>query len=899
MAAPRFRLRTGAPDWAKITAVDVDDVLETGSAGDVLSDLVDDLAFCKVVPPELRKVGHDASATMVGEFRDVALGIASAARAAGVDTAKWLRSLQDDGGAYEDDSEVMGSYGAARGRAWACAQCGKAFVNREYLEQHIRRKHGGSLAASGDAGLVAIARCFEAVARGPRPEASRRELLDFLQRGGHLEAIFGAARSEAERAVAEGTVAALLGDASADACVGPADLGDFVAELRRCRSVALGALRFAGGDLRRRRRRPACCSARTSRRSTSRACSAAGLPAIAEAGCVVALSRAGQRVAETPPAVGSREPTWLTSSHGATVAVPLAADEQRRERGLFVEVFAGACLVGVAHVHARSLLYDGLLRVKLRPDDDEFPGAAADLGFVELRCRAAARVRLENVEVFGLGAAPPGAPFLEARWRGGAGSAPSVVWRSAAAVRASRRPDSFDLVAEHPLPLGLPFARRHAVLDVFALFVDDDGTEASCGDAVAVAAGLGTRSPRAASRRVRRGVGDAGPARRRELLAAGGGARRGFGGALPRGARPPDLRPAAELAMLDANASHGPLAPDAPGAAGAALEAFAGAGKLADAVDGASTDVAFFRSGAPVVVDADGDVDIRLTRATDGACVARGVLAPRALSAARLLKVDLAKRAREATWTRAAAALRCRSRPPQRLRARRALLEGDALEVEAELDGVVVGSAALARAGDSFAGAGNLRLELPVEADGARRLALRVYDGAGGVCGARGPGRASYAVSVSVGGNALGSTAPAFPVSSPAGGGRASVAWYDRFDLAVPWGADGEGGAVSLELVRVAGDGTRTSVGAAALAGSAAALAAAPGVGEATLGDARVEYHVAVTSFADAADLAVADRRALDAAIDGLEARPNLAHRVVGALDLLRDAAEDPPALVA
>ncbi|KAK7248069.1 hypothetical protein SO694_00087121 [Aureococcus anophagefferens] len=167
MAAPRFRLRTGAPDWAKITAVDVDDVLETGSAGDVLSDLVDDLAFCKVVPPELRKVGHDASATMVrllqlaveyllhvqealgdevvakesalrelaedaaaprargvsdakrkalarqvGEFRDVALGIASAARAAGVDTAKWLRSLQDDGGAYEDDSEVMGLYGA-------------------------------------------------------------------------------------------------------------------------------------------------------------------------------------------------------------------------------------------------------------------------------------------------------------------------------------------------------------------------------------------------------------------------------------------------------------------------------------------------------------------------------------------------------------------------------------------------------------------------------------------------------------------------------------------------------------------------------------------------------------------------------------------------------------------
>ncbi|KAH8044877.1 hypothetical protein JL720_16902 [Aureococcus anophagefferens] len=786
MAAPRFRLRTGAPDWAKITAVDVDDVLETGSAGDVLSDLlaveyllhVQEALGDEVVAKEsaLRELAEDARARasptrrkalarQVGEFRDVALGIASAARAAGVDTAKWLRSLQDDGGAYEDDSEVMGSYGAAR--AWACAQCGKAF------------------------------------AVAPAPEASRRELLDFLQRGGHLEAIFGAARSEAERAVAEGTVAALLGG-SVGRARRPADLGDFVAELRRCRSVALGlcaspAATSAGGAGARR-------AARRGRRGGPRrvAC-APGLPAIAEAGCVVALSRAGQRVAETPPAVGSREPTWLTSSHGATVAVPLAADEQRRERGLFVEVFAGACLVGVAHVHARSLLYDGLLRVKLRPDDDEFPGRRRIWG--SWSCGAAAA------------RAPRERRGLRAR-RGAAGRA---VPRGALARRrrvravrrlavrgasASRRPDSFDLVAEHPLPLGLPFARRHAVLDVFALFVDDDGTEASCGDAVAVDA-AGSSSVRAGE----------------PVEFAAGSATRG----------------------LRAVASCSPLAAEL----GEVLEA------------------RYREAAAP--------------RRTSG---------PRRSSrsspdvAAPPDRSDLA---------------RCRVADAQLsgFELDGALLEGDALEVEAELDGVVVRSAALARAGDSFSGAGNLRLELPVEADGARRLALRVYDGAGGcvlagalpvaealrgadrraaprslalalappppdeaalvaapplaatlkfavrlarvrvrVCGgvARAP---SYAVSVSVGGNALGSTAPAFPVSSPAGGGRASVAWYDRFDLAVPWGADGEGGAVSLELVRVAGDGTRTSVGAAALAGSAAALAAAPGVGEATLGDAR------------------------------------------------------------
>ncbi|KAH8053571.1 hypothetical protein JL722_9415 [Aureococcus anophagefferens] len=912
MAAPRFRLRTGAPDWAKITAVDVDDVLETGSAGDVLSDLVDDLAFCKVVPPELRKVGHDASATMVRLLQlavEYLLHVQEALGDEVVAKESALRELAEDAtraaaglgreaqGARAPGRRVMGAYGAARGRAWACAQCGKAFVNREYLEQHIRRKHGGSLAASGDAGLVAIARCFEAVARGPRPEASRRELLDCLQRGGHLEAIFGAARSEAERAVAEGTVAALLGDASADACVGPRTSATL--------SPSCGAAGASpwGAALRRRRPPPAAPAPGVllgeDVAEVHVACvRAAGLPAIAEAGCVVALSRAGQRVAETPPAVGSREPTWLTSSHGATVAVPLAADEQRRERGLFVEVFAGSCL---------------------------------------------------NVEVFGLGAAPPGAPFLEARWRGGAGSAPSVVWRSAAAVRASRRPDSFDLVAEHPLPLGLPFARRHAVLDVFALFVDDDGTEASCGDAVAVdAAGLRSRAFAARGEPVEFAAGSATRGLRAVASCSPLAAELGEAHLL---APPP--RMFASLAVLG-----DPAARSEPTATGeCALDVDLLVPR--DAAPGAYVDVAVVDAASGLVGAASldrADLATPSKRTTLALRDARGAVAGE-LAVCVTASPDVAAPPDRSDLAR------CRVADAQLsgFELDGALLEGDALEVEAELDGVVVGSrrsrgpatppapetcassspsrptapgawpcaSTTARGGACWparcpsparrgartdaAAPRSLALALaPPPPDEAAlvaapplaatlkfavRLARRVRVR---VCEARvAPGAASYAVSVSVGGNALGSTAPAFPVSSPAGGGRASVAWYDRFDLAVPWGADGEGGAVSLELVRVAGDGTRTSVGAAALAGSAAALAAAPGVGEATLGDARVEYHVAVTSFADAADLAVADRRALDAAIDGLEARPNLAHRVVGALDLLRDAAEDPPALVA
>jgi len=152
MESPRFRLRSGAPAWGKICAVDVDAVVEGGRAASILSDLVDDLSFSKVTAAELRRVGFDASEIMVrllqlaveyllhvqnalgdaavaaeaaaararddarrfdaerkladarrksgarhaAQLRDVALAIAGAARAAGVDTARWLRALDDE-----------------------------------------------------------------------------------------------------------------------------------------------------------------------------------------------------------------------------------------------------------------------------------------------------------------------------------------------------------------------------------------------------------------------------------------------------------------------------------------------------------------------------------------------------------------------------------------------------------------------------------------------------------------------------------------------------------------------------------------------------------------------------------------------------------------------------------
>jgi len=69
------------------------------------------------------------------------LALAGAARAAGVDTARWLRALRDDDAAARD-FDLVGAYG--REAASRCGICGKAFVSQEYLRRHCERAHGGS-----------------------------------------------------------------------------------------------------------------------------------------------------------------------------------------------------------------------------------------------------------------------------------------------------------------------------------------------------------------------------------------------------------------------------------------------------------------------------------------------------------------------------------------------------------------------------------------------------------------------------------------------------------------------------------------------------------------------------------------------------------------------------------
>ena len=72
------------------------------------------------------------------DFREVALALAGAARAAGVDTARWIDSLRD-GEAANDDEALLEAY---TDTSVGCAQCGKGFVSKEYLAQHVKSVHG-------------------------------------------------------------------------------------------------------------------------------------------------------------------------------------------------------------------------------------------------------------------------------------------------------------------------------------------------------------------------------------------------------------------------------------------------------------------------------------------------------------------------------------------------------------------------------------------------------------------------------------------------------------------------------------------------------------------------------------------------------------------------------------
>ena len=192
--APRFRLRTGAPSWDRICSVDIDRVMDGLGAGSTLSQIVDDVTFANISRRELKSAGYDAAENLVKllqlcveymlhvqeslindaskaelgrrkaldevsdveaklslekarrraaarqcvDFREVALALAGAARAAGVDTARWIDSLRD-GEAANDDEALLEAYTDTSAN---CAQCGKGFVSKEYLAQHVKSVHG-------------------------------------------------------------------------------------------------------------------------------------------------------------------------------------------------------------------------------------------------------------------------------------------------------------------------------------------------------------------------------------------------------------------------------------------------------------------------------------------------------------------------------------------------------------------------------------------------------------------------------------------------------------------------------------------------------------------------------------------------------------------------------------
>ena len=111
------------------------------------------------------------------------------------------------------------------------------------------------------------------------------------------------------------------------------------------------------------------------------------------------------------------------------------------------------------------------VRLRLRTDDDEYvvgeTASPALDGFVELRCRVAARCRLDAVEFVLATARRPGAPSwhdtpvqVRAKWQGGGAAARRVVWSSPAS------PSARGVRADAPLPLGLPLLRKRAVLEV-------------------------------------------------------------------------------------------------------------------------------------------------------------------------------------------------------------------------------------------------------------------------------------------------------------------------------------------------------------------------------------------------------------------------------------------------
>ena len=188
---------------------------------------------------------------------------------------------------------------------------------------------------------------------------------------------------------------------------------------------------------------------------------------------------------------------------------------------------------------------------------------------------------------------------------------------------------------------------------------------------------------------------------------------------------------------------------------------------------------------------------------------------------------------------------------------------------------------------DDGARRGTLKVAVSV----ARRVRIRL-------CEADGLGDgAAFCATLALGTDVLGETRPSAPNEE---GASSSIAWYDRFDVAVPCGAGprAAGPAVTATVFKVVGD-AKVRVGAATLAASVFDLAARPGLATVALEGlpATLEVHVAVTDFGAATRLAVAeDRTALEGAIVALETRPALAARLPDAIALLKAAAAPPAA---
>ena len=86
----------------------------------------------------LEKARRRAAARQCVDFPRSRAGTRGRGRAAGVDTARWIDSLRD-GEAANDDEALLEAY---TDTSVGCAQCGKGFVSKEYLAQHVKSVHG-------------------------------------------------------------------------------------------------------------------------------------------------------------------------------------------------------------------------------------------------------------------------------------------------------------------------------------------------------------------------------------------------------------------------------------------------------------------------------------------------------------------------------------------------------------------------------------------------------------------------------------------------------------------------------------------------------------------------------------------------------------------------------------